>query len=140
MTEALLAVPHAVHRRRAELAAGAMCAVGGLIYLYVADPHDPHTPMPMCPTKLITGLDCPACGGLRLVHDLLHRNAGAAARDNLFLLLISPLLLVLLGRAAGAIWRGRPAQLTPRIAYPIAIAAVGWMVLRNLPGWPLRTS
>jgi hypothetical protein len=113
------------------------CALAGLGYLAVADPHDPRTLMPVCPTKLVTGLDCPACGTLRLVHDLLHGNMRAALHDNLFVLICSPLLLYLLWRQVRAAHRGEKAPVPRPLAYGLAGAAFVWMIVRNLPGWPL---
>ena len=136
MTE--LTVPQPVAHGRLRVGALVACALAGGGYLAVADPHDPHAVMPVCPVKLVTGLDCPACGGLRLVHDLLRGQLGAAAHDNLFLLLISPLLIVLAVRAARDAWRGTQPGLSQRVGLTIAAAAVCWMVVRNLPGWPLR--
>ncbi|WP_250280573.1 MULTISPECIES: DUF2752 domain-containing protein [unclassified Frankia] len=113
-----------------------LCVLG-VGYLFVADPHDPDVVMPMCPTKLVTGFDCPACGGLRLVHDLLHGQVRAAVHDNLFVLLCSPLLIYLLWRQARAAALGERARVPGPLAYGLAGAALVWMVVRNLPGWPL---
>ncbi|WP_242606279.1 DUF2752 domain-containing protein [Protofrankia symbiont of Coriaria ruscifolia] len=112
------------------------CALG-VGYLVVADPHDPNTVMPVCPTKIVTGLDCPACGGLRLVHDLLHGHARAAVHDNLFVLLCSPVLMYLIWRQARAVSLGEQARVPRPLAYGLAGAALVWMAVRNLPGWPL---
>ncbi len=116
-------------------AAGLGCA-----YLAVVDPNDPSAPMPMCPTKLVTGLDCPACGGLRMVRALLHGQWSTALRANAFLLLALPLAVVVWARWYRAAARGRryrwPAR--PSYAYAIAALAIVWMVLRNLPAWPLH--
>lgn len=88
-------------------------------------------PLPRCPTKALTGLDCPACGGLRMVHDLLHGDVRAALQDNAFLLLLGPSLLVLARSDA-------PGGHTARRRYGIAGAALLWMLVRNLPSWPLQ--
>jgi hypothetical protein len=94
--------------------------------------------VPRCPVKLITGFDCPACGGLRLTHDLLHADVRAALHDNAFLLLCSPLLLTLALRTVGAQRRGGSEAVPPRVAYTLAAAAMVWMLMRNLPRWPLK--
>jgi len=52
---------------------------GGLAYVGLADPHNPDFVFPACPFKLLTGWNCPACGGLRMTHDLLHGDLAAAA-------------------------------------------------------------
>lgn len=122
---------------RVPLALGAL-AVAGVACLRVADPHDPVVPLPACPTKRLTGLDCPGCGGLRMVNDLVHADLRAAAADNLFLLLAGPLLAGLALRWGRARWRGQHSRLSPSAGYALAAAAGAWMVVRNLPGWPLR--
>jgi hypothetical protein len=113
-------------------------AVGALVYLAVVDPHRPGTLLPPCPTKLLTGLDCPACGGIRLAHDLLHGDLWSAIHDNPFLLLGSPAfaLVLLRDRRNG---EQRPGQEIPiRTAVAFAAAGMAWMLVRNLPGWRLK--
>ena len=114
------------------LGTGALVA-GGLAYVGLADPHSADFVFPACPFKLLTGWNCPACGGLRMTHDLLHGDLAAAAVDNVFLLVGLPVLLAwILVR-----WRtGRPVMTMPAIAV-IAVLAITWTVVRNLPGFPL---
>jgi hypothetical protein len=114
------------------LGAGALLG-GGLAYVGLADPHNPGFVFPACPFKHLTGWNCPACGGLRMTHDLLHGDLAAAAVDNIFLLVGLPALLVwVLVR-----WRtGRPIFPMPAIAV-IAVMAITWTVVRNMPGFPL---
>ncbi len=106
---------------------------GGLAYVGLADPHRPEFVFPPCPFKLLTGWNCPACGGLRMTHDLLHGDIGAAIVDNAFLLIGLPMLLAwILVR-----WRaGRPIMTMPAIAV-IAVLVISWTVVRNMPGFPL---
>lgn len=119
-------------RRYTGLASGAL-AIGALTYVGLVDPHRPGALFPACPFKLLTGWNCPACGGLRMTHDLLHGEVSAAVVDNVFLLIGLPLL------AIWAVWRRRRGQrvFTPAVIVVIAIAMLGWTVLRNLPGFPL---
>ncbi len=122
-----------VVKGRAALIGGGVALAGAVAYIGLADPHKPGFLFPACPFKALTGLDCPACGGLRMTHDLLHGDLAAAAMDNLFLVVGLPLLAVwLLVR-----WRrGRP--LMPVAATVIMVtAAVAWTVVRNWPGFPL---
>src|ERR1700694_2375450 len=114
------------------LGSGALLA-GALTYVGVADPHRPDSLFPPCPFKLLTGWNCPACGGLRMTHDLLHGDVAAAVVDNVFLLVGLPMLAAwLLVR-----WRrGQPLMTTPAIIV-IAVTAITWTVVRNLPGFPL---
>ncbi|MFY9921079.1 MAG: DUF2752 domain-containing protein [Mycobacterium sp.] len=107
--------------------------VGGLAYVGLADPHSPGSVFPACPFKLLTGWNCPACGGLRMTHDLLHGDLAAAVVDNLFLLVGLPALLAwVLVR-----WRTERPIFTKSAIAVIAVLAVTWTVARNLPGFPL---
>ncbi|CAN5441767.1 DUF2752 domain-containing protein [soil metagenome] len=123
------------HRRTtlyATVGSGALFA-GALTYVGLVDPHRAGSLFPACPFKLVTGWDCPACGGLRMTHDLLHGDVAAAVVDNVFLLVGLPALLawVLLRRS-----QGRRVMTTPVITL-LAVSAVTWTVVRNLPGFPL---
>jgi hypothetical protein len=110
-----------------------VAVVGSLAYIGLADPHKPGFLFPGCPFKLLTGLNCPACGGLRMTHDLLTGNIGAAVVDNVFLLVGLPLLLAWLVVR----WR-RGQQLMPVAAtVTVVVAAAVWTVVRNWPGFPL---
>ena len=106
---------------------------GALAYVGIADPHRPGFVFPVCPFKALTGWNCPACGGLRMTHDILHGDLGAAVVDNVFLLVGLPMLLAwLLLR-----WRtGKPLMNTPATVV-VVVAAIAWTVTRNLPGFPL---
>lgn len=119
-------------RRYGALGTGVLLG-GAVAYIGLADPHDPDFVFPACPFKLLTGWNCPACGGLRMTHDLLHGDVAAAAVDNIFLLIGLPALLAWVAVR----WRiGRPIFPTQAIAV-IAVLAVAWTVARNMPGFPL---
>ncbi|MBV9089214.1 MAG: DUF2752 domain-containing protein [Mycobacteriaceae bacterium] len=120
-------------RRHIYTGAGAALTVGALTYVGIADPHRHDAVFPPCPFKLLTGWNCPACGGLRMTHDLLHANLGAAVVDNVFLLITIPTLVawVLYRRRAG-----RP-PVTRTTYIVLAAAALIWTVVRNVPGFPL---
>jgi hypothetical protein len=128
--------PSAPHRHGTRLyttlGTGAL-AVGALAYVGLADPHRPGSLFPPCPFKLLTGLNCPACGGLRMTHDLLHGDLTAAVVDNVFLLIGLPAL------ALWVLWRitqGQRAFPLPAIVV-VTVAAIAWTVVRNVPGFPL---
>jgi Protein of unknown function (DUF2752) len=106
---------------------------GALGYVGLVDPHKPHSVFPVCPFRLLTGWNCPACGGLRMMHDVLHGDLAAAITDNVFLLIGIPMLAawVLLRRRSG-----KPLLPVPAVA-SVLVAMVAWTVLRNLPGFPL---
>jgi hypothetical protein len=65
---------------------GGLLLGAALTYVGLVDPHRPGSAFPGCPFKLLTGWNCPACGGLRMAHDLLHADLSAAVVDNVFLL------------------------------------------------------
>jgi hypothetical protein len=114
------------------LGSGALLA-GTLTYVGVADPHRPDSFFPPCPFKLLTGWNCPACGGLRMTHDLLHGDVAAAVVDNVFLLVGIPVLV------AWFLYRRKQRKpvATPTTFGIVAAAAIAWTVLRNIPGFPL---
>jgi Protein of unknown function (DUF2752) len=116
---------------RAAALAGAAVAT---TYVGLVDPSRGGA-YPVCPSRLLFGVDCPACGGLRGTHDLLHGHVGDALDHNLLL----PGFLAMLG-AAFVLWLlplvGRRARtlVVPRWATVTAVAvAVAFTVLRNLP-------
>jgi hypothetical protein len=107
--------------------------VGSLAYIGLGDPHRSNFLFPACPFHAATGLYCPGCGGLRMVHDVLHGDLAAAVVDNVVALVGLPLLLAwfLVRRSKGRPW------MTPVSAVVIITIAVAWTVVRNLPGFPL---
>jgi len=107
--------------------------VGSLAYIGVGDPHRPNFLFPPCPFYAATGLFCPGCGGMRMVHDVLQGDLAAAVVDNVVALIGLPLLLawILLRRRSERPW------MTPVAAVVIIAVAVTWTVVRNLPGFPL---
>ncbi|OBI84256.1 DUF2752 domain-containing protein [Mycobacterium sp. E740] len=106
---------------------------GALAYIGIADPHRPNFAFPACPFHALTGLYCPGCGGLRMTHDLLHRDLAAAVVDNAYLLVGLPLLLLwLLVR-----WRQDKPLMNTAAIVTIVVSAMTWTVVRNLPGFPL---
>ena len=114
------------------LGAGALL-VGAVGYVGLVDPHKPDSVFPICPFRLLTGWNCPACGGLRMVHDVLHGDLAAAISDNVFLLVGLPMLAgwILLRRRSGKSLMSLPTAAT------VVIATLAWTVVRNLPGFPL---
>lgn len=126
--------PPTTNRRRSLALAGTGAAlVGGLAYVGLGNPHSPDFVFPPCPFKTLTGWDCPACGGLRMTHDLLHGDLAAAFVDNAFVLIGLPLLLawMMLRR-----YQGQPTANAP-VFVVVIVTAVTWTIVRNLPGFPL---
>lgn len=102
-------------------------------YIAVVDPHRQDSVFPACPFRLLTGWNCPACGGLRMTHDLLHGDLVAAVRDNVFLLVAMPLLA-----ASVLLCRRRVAAHPKLVVAAVVVSAFAWTVLRNVPGFPLE--
>ena len=127
-----------VRHRMARPLSGAMAAGSATAFLYLVNPHAHQVFLP-CPFRVLTGLYCPFCGGLRMVHDLAHGHAVQAFHDNA---LAIPLLLVAVLawlNAAVECWRGRPVVRLRRPAWlwpAVTVVLVGWTVLRNLPFGP----
>jgi hypothetical protein len=113
-----------------------------LAYVALVDPARGGL-YPRCPSRLLLGLDCPFCGGLRGTHDLLHGDLAGALDHNLLL----PAYLVA-AAVLGVCYlllplAGRPAQRVrlPRWAVIGAAAVVvGFTVARNLPGFDYLAS
>ncbi len=97
--------------------------------------------MPRCPSKLITGFDCPGCGTQRALHALLHGDVAGAVRYNFMvfpaMVMIALLLVAQLGRNR---WRimGRMHNVlnsTP-VILTVLIVTIVWWVVRNI-FWPV---
>jgi hypothetical protein len=112
---------------------------GATAYVGLVDPSGRGV-YPLCPSLVVFGVDCPACGSLRGTHNLLRGHVGQALDHNLLL----PGFLAVLGLAL-ALWLrplvGRPAGTLrlPRWATVGAVALVAaFTVARNLPLAPLE--
>ena len=125
-----------VRRLASPLSVGAVTALTTLA-LRLRDPHDAGT-WGLCPTKLVSGLDCPLCGSLRAVNDLTHFDVAAALSSNLVLVLAIPIVIGLWLRRVRACWRGGEAMLplaVPTWSWVVGLAVLGaFTLLRNLPG------
>jgi len=117
--------------------------VGGALVAYVAlvDPSRGGL-YPRCPSRLLLGVDCPFCGGLRGTHDLLHGDVSRALDHNLLL----PAYLVVAAVAIGMyliplIGRPAPQVRVPRWAMVgAAVVVVAFTIARNLPGFDYLAS
>ena len=117
--------------------------VGGLAAatLFVAR-FDPNTvSYPGCPMKMVTGLDCPGCGGLRCVHALASGDIGAAMDQNVLAVIFLPLAALWVAMTVLRRWRGqRPVDISGGSAVVansiwigIIILLVVFTIVRNLP-------
>ncbi|MFF7455172.1 DUF2752 domain-containing protein [Kitasatospora sp. NPDC008115] len=130
-----------IHRRGGRLrtawAPVAVLAAGaaGAAYLWSRNPHLPGQVLPFCPFHKVTGLQCPGCGGTRMVYDLLHGDLAAAWHDNAALLLVLPPaaavhLVWLRHGLAGRLWR--PPALGRRGTAVLLGLTAAWTIGRNL--------
>lgn len=134
-------LPHGLHH---PLRPPLVTAAGVLAVTLALRLRDPHVSgsWGFCPLRALTGLDCPACGGLRAVNDLTHLRLDAAFHSNALFVLSVPVLV-----AAWAWWvvrtgRGHPPRgaggRERRTRERVAWAALGATVLaftvfRNTP-------
>lgn len=87
------------------VAFGALLGVAG--FIGTVNPSSSSV-YPLCPTQVLFGIDCPGCGGLRCVHELMNGNLGAAADHNLFVVLMLPLVLIAIAAAIARKVSGTP--------------------------------
>ena len=117
----------------------AAVAVGGCAAIWLANPMVPGGILPVCPTKLLLGIDCPGCGSLRMIYSLLHLDVAAAIRFNALGLVAMVLLLWAYvawtyGRLAGR--RVRSWQHLRWSAPVLLVLTLAWFVVRNLEFGP----
>ena len=91
---------------------------------------------PICAFHKLTGLDCPGCGGLRAMHQLLHGHIVEALRLNALTVLSMPFLVWMTVRTC---WLRpqhnghRQKALRPIWIWLILGVIVGFGIVRNLP-------
>jgi hypothetical protein len=115
----------------------AVAGVGAAVVWHVAgsDPNQAGN-YPTCPFLYATGLQCPGCGTLRMIHALAHGDLAGAASMNLLSLAVVPFLLYRFGRWTATRWGLLPPPRT--LAHPAwiwsftVLVALFW-VARNLP-------
>jgi hypothetical protein len=107
------------------LVAGLLAAVGGLVSLYLFNPATSGT-YPVCELHQLTGLQCPGCGGLRAMHQLMHGHFGEAWDLNPLIFFLLPAGLWLGVRVRGG------ASLRPVHGWVAGAVLVLFGVLRNL--------
>ncbi|GAA3384382.1 DUF2752 domain-containing protein [Cryptosporangium minutisporangium] len=116
------------------------CVGAAGTYVLNNDPTDARLdPVGPCAFKLMTGLDCPGCGGTRMVWYLLHGDVVQAFRHHLVALIAIPILAwAYVVFAAKRLFGVRlPSKRIPLVA--ILGYLVFWVVfavLRNLPWAP----
>ena len=135
-----LGLPVDLRARRDRLRAPVLLAGGLLaasVLLHLRDPHRGGS-WGYCPWLLLTGTQCPGCGGLRAVNDLTNGQVLAAAKSNLLFVGSIPLIGWWWVRWLRDRWRAvvRPPVSSPRAlgwAGAFLVVAVAFAVVRNLP-------
>lgn len=125
-------------RRMLPVAATAIGAIVGTVYLRAVDPNIPGH-YPGCPSQTFLGIDCPGCGGMRGTYDLLHGDVAGMLDHNILLIVAIPALLIGFGIWAYRAWTGRrpnptPAQQAQRSRWMVTalIVVLAFGVVRNL--------
>ncbi len=72
------------------LGCGITVAVITAFFLYKKFNPLEHHLFPQCPSKYLTGYDCPGCGSQRAIHSLLNGELGNAVRLNPLLFTLLP--------------------------------------------------
>ncbi|MGZ4561793.1 MAG: DUF2752 domain-containing protein [Mycobacteriaceae bacterium] len=116
-------------------------AVVGCATLWFADPTTPGGILPVCPTKALFGIDCPGCGGMRMVYSLLHGDVGAAVHYNALSIIAVGMMVWGYGAWVLGLARKRPVRSwqhiswLPKVVLPVVLV---WFVVRNLPWAPFQ--
>jgi hypothetical protein len=119
----------------------ALCVAGGMAYTLLANPTSADADsQPTCVMKLLTGFDCPGCGGTRAAWYLLHGDIAAAARHHLPLVFATPFLIYMYIAWTLSVVAKR--TVLPQLRIPNTVLAgflAAWIVFsigRNLPWAP----
>jgi hypothetical protein len=118
------------------------CAAAAVGYVLANDPTDARSdPVGPCLLRTFTGLDCPGCGGTRMVWYLLHGNLPEAARYHAVALVLVPLAVYgYLAWTARRLFGTRiPWQPSTVFWLAVAIAWMAFAVVRNLPFEPFSS-
>jgi hypothetical protein len=104
--------------------------------VFVFDPAE-HGFYPICFFRLVTGLNCPGCGSMRALHELLHGHIAAAARLNLLFVACLPFAAWKIGRHTAGWLSGQAVAFAIRPIWLWAFLTVSaaFTAIRNLPGF-----
>lgn len=119
---------------------GPVLTVGGLglatLALHVRDPHVPGS-WGYCPSRVIFGVYCPGCGGLRAVNNLSNGDLLGAASSNLLFVSLIPVVIFFIGRWFWDAYHGisRPHRWTesPWVWTTLGVVMLAFTIARNVP-------
>jgi hypothetical protein len=111
---------------------GAVGLTAVFLILFLFDPA--RVPIyPVCLFHRLTELNCPGCGSLRALHQLLHGNLPAALRLNAMLVLSLPIFAGLAFRFVRSEIKGQPAPVVRPFWLWLSLAAwLAFGILRNV--------
>ena len=126
-----------IYRRSTVIAIWSLL-LAGAAYLYLFEPGKTGF-FPVCPFRLVTGLQCPGCGSTRAAHQILHGHFIAAFELNPLFLLAIPFLLFALLRYSVTVMRGgvpRQNMLPAVYIYGLFFVVVSFWIFRNTSYYP----
>src|SRR5260221_133327 len=127
---------------RAQIALTTCACAGASAFLFAVDPQR-HAVYPQCLLYNTTGIYCAGCGATRALHALFHGRVIEALHDNLLFVAALPVLLYLAASYLLPAWRENAwpeifvddRRVIRRGVWVVGLM-LGFMALRNLPGWP----
>jgi hypothetical protein len=127
---------------RSQLILGACLCGAAATFLYAVDPMQHHV-YPVCAFHQVTGFYCAGCGATRALHALLHGRILDALHDNLLVIGLLPFALYFVLKQLRPVWRDNtwnrfhiPVGRVGWGAGLVLVLFIGFILLRNLPGWP----
>ena len=114
-----------------------MATIIGLGLFFCFNPTEYHF-FPRCFFHLVSGWDCPGCGGQRALHQLLHGHLQSALRHNALFVLLLPvggwfLFRFILRQTTG---KHLPSFFAHHLwPWVLCIIVIGFGIVRNLPGF-----
>jgi hypothetical protein len=123
--------------------AGCACACASA-FLFAVDPSQ-HAVYPQCMLYNATGIYCAGCGATRAAYALLHGRFFDALHDNALFVVALPFILYAIVTYAAIAWQTNAwpqsyvnGRTLGRRSVVIILLLVGFMIMRNLPGWPFE--
>ncbi len=124
--------------KKKTLAIVAFIVLAGFIGVYAQVNPANSLVAPKCLMKMLTGYDCPSCGGQRALHALLNGEISKAFWFNPFLFVAVPYLFAV---AYSAFSKSAIAQrIAPMVRHPRSVGLYlilyfAWWIIRNTPLW-----
>ncbi|WP_148223406.1 DUF2752 domain-containing protein [Segniliparus rotundus] len=122
----------------APVAVGAL-GLAACVGMWFAHPETPGGPIPPCPLRQLFGIDCPGCGGSRMMWYFMHGDVPQALHYNAVALVIVLALAYAWFTWLMQRWRGvKLPTWHDKLWAGLAFCAVIplWFVIRNLPFVP----